>query len=210
MRRFLPLAAALLALPTLASAQVRGLPVINNGAGTGAGVGVALGLPNDEAGGGTALGAMAGLGVGPLRLTAAVSRSRPDNDATVWSQGATASLRVFGGPLVPFRVSLQGGAAIWDEGAIDGLHIPISLGFAATIPNPAFAIRPWIAPRIDFVRTEINQVSPDGTVSDFAISGGIELGFITGLSVHVAYDRVFAEGGSPSILSFGVGYALGR
>ena len=210
MRRLLPLAALVVALPTLAAAQVRGLPVINNGAGTGAGVGLQLGLPNDAAGGGSAIGAVGGVGMGPLGLSAAISRSRPDNDATVWSQGAALSLRVFGGPLVPFRVTVQGGAAIWEEGAIDGLHIPLSVGFAATIPNPAFAIRPWIAPRLDLVRTEINGVSPDGTVSEFAVSGGIELGFITGLSVHVAYDRVFADGPTPSILSFGVGFALGR
>ena len=146
--------------------------------------------------------------MGPLGLTAAVSRSTPDNGATVWSQGAALSLRLFGGPLVPFRVTLQGGAAIWDEGAIDGLHVPLSVGFAATIPNPLFAIRPWIAPRIDLVRTELNGVS-DGTVSEFGISGGIELGFITGLAIRVAYDRILTDD-SPSILSFGVGFALGR
>jgi hypothetical protein len=200
--------AALLVLPALASAQVRGLPVVNNGAASGVGIGAEIGLPNDEAGGGTTLGASAGLGMGPLGLTAAVSRSTPDNGATVWSQGAALSLRLFGGPLVPFRVTLQGGAAIWDEGAIDGLHVPLSVGFAATIPNPLFAIRPWIAPRIDLVRTELNGVS-DGTVSEFGISGGIELGFITGLAIRVAYDRILTDD-SPSILSFGVGFALGR
>lgn len=210
MRQLLAAAVLAVSVPGLAAGQVRGLPVINDGAGTGAEVGVALGLPNDAAGGGTTLGAVAGIGVGPLGVSAAVSRGTPDNGATVWSQGGSLSLRLFGGPLVPLKVTLQGGAGFWEEGAIDGLHIPISIGLAATIPNPAFAIRPWIAPRIDLVRRELNGVSPDGTVSDFAVSGGIELGFLTGLSLHVAYDRVFAEGSSPSILSFGVGLALGR
>jgi hypothetical protein len=208
MRIRLLLAVAL--TPGLVAAQVRGLPVVNNGAGSGVGVGVEIGRPNDVAGGGTTLGASAGFGMGPLAASAAVSRSKPDNGSTVWSQGAALSMRLFGGPLVPFRVTLQGGAATWSEGAIDGLHVPLSVGFAATIPNPAFAIRPWLAPRIDFARTSINGVSPDGTESNFAISGGIELGFITGLAVRVAYDRILTEGDSPSIISFGLGFALGR
>jgi hypothetical protein len=46
--------------------------------------------------------------------------------------------------------------------------------------------------------------------TNFAISGGIELGLINGISIHAAYDRVFADHGlKPSVFSFGLGYSLG-
>ena len=200
--------ALLLAAPAGLGAQVLGIPVVNNGFTTGMSIAADVGLANDAAGGGTALGGHVTLGSGILGLTASVSRSSPDVGEAVWSTGGAASLRVFGGPLVPFRVTAQAGAAVWDTGPRTRiLHVPISLGLSATIPNPAFAIRPWLAPRIDIARTTVSGVGE--TATELGISGGIELGFINGLRVRAAYDRLLA-GDDPAVLAFGLGYAFGR
>ena len=199
---------AALALPASLAAQALGMPVVNNGYVTGMTVAGDVGLPNDAAGGGTALGASVTYGAGLVGLTASASRHDPDVGEAVWSSGIAATFRVFGGPLVPFRVTAQAGAGIWDPGPQTRvLHVPISLGLSATIPNPAFAIRPWVAPRFDLARTTVNGVGD--SESAFAVSGGIELGFINGLRLRAAYDRTFRTG-DPAVLAFGLGYAFGR
>lgn len=196
------------ALPLHLPAQVLGMPVVNNGFVTGATVAADVGFVNDAAGGGSALGGSVTYGAGLLGLTASVSRHDPDVGEAVWSSGAAATMRVFGGPLVPFRITAQAGAAVWDPGPRTRvLHVPISLGLSATIPNPAFAIRPWLAPRFDFARTTTDGVGDSETA--FAVSGGIELGFINGLRLRAAYDRTFGQG-DPAVLALGLGYAFGR
>ncbi len=204
--RFVPLAAALL-VPGLLAAQVRGVPVVNNGFSSGVSIAAEVGFANTAAGGGTAVAAHSAFGVGPLGLTASVSRSVPDVGKAIWAQGGAATFRIFGGPLVPFRVTAQAGAAVWDLGPeTRQVHVPLSLGLSATLPNPAFAIRPWLAPRFDLVRSTVNSVGSSET--NFAMSGGIELGFINGLRIRAAYDRIF-RGDHPGILAFGLGYSFG-
>ena len=189
------------------SAQVVGLPVVNNGIPTGITVAGDVGFANDAFGKGRTYGAQVGAGIGLLGLTASAASYAPEADGAedVTSYGAAATLRLFGGPLVPFRITLQGGAARYDVGEGTATRIPVGVGFAATIPNPAFAIRPWVAPRVD-----IQRIAGE-TSNDFAVSGGIELGFLNGLTVRASYDRIFADNDSrPSILAFGLGYAIGR
>jgi hypothetical protein len=94
------------------------------------------------------------------------------------------------------------GYSHWSEGTVGVSHIPVSIGLAATIPNPAFSIKPWIAPRLDATR------SLGKTDTHFGISGGIDLSMLSGLSLRAAYDRVSVNGGSPAILSFGIGYSM--
>lgn len=219
MRRLVPaLTVALLATATVgAGAQVLGLPVVNNGVPTGLAFAADVGFANDDAGKGTAIGASAALGIGLLGVTASVARFDPKNDDAITSGGVSATLRLFGGPLIPFRVLLQGGIAHWQQDlvSIEGgvtvktTRVPVSLGFAATIPNPAFAIKPWLAPRIDLVRTSRDGGMETGsdTRSDFAIAGGIDLSMLNGLTLRAAYDRTFRDGSKPSILSIGVGFA---
>lgn len=204
-RRGAALASALL-FPVVLAAQVRGMPVVNSGFGLGAGVAVDAGFANDAAGGGTTLAATATTGLGFLGVSAAVSRGTVD-DQTVWSPGVAVSLRVFGGPLVPLRVTLQGGAGQWNQGVVSTLHVPVSLGIAVVIPNPVFAIRPWLAPRIDYLTTSFGNSEHSAT--EFGVSGGIELGFLSGITVRAAYDRLFVDG-DPGILSVGLGVSLGR
>jgi len=202
-----PALALLWALPLAPlTAQVRGLPVVNSGFGVGASVGADVGFANDAAGTGTTVGANVATGVGILGISGAVSRGSVD-DKSIWSQGVAVSLRLFGGLLIPFRVTLQGGAAIWDEGIVDVMHVPVSLGLAAVIPNPAFAIRPWIAPRVDYLNTTFENSETSRT--ELGISGGIELGFLNGLTIRTAYDRLFVDG-DPGVFSVGLGFGIGR
>ncbi|HEV8600656.1 MAG TPA: outer membrane beta-barrel protein [Gemmatimonadales bacterium] len=202
------------------AAQVAGLPVRNAGVGTGIGISLDAGFPNADAGKGFALGATGALGLGPLGVTASLSRYDPKAAEAVWSAGGTANLKVFGGPLIPLSVTVQAGAGrtSQDTGApnfpvsIRTWHVPVGVGVALTIPNPVFAIKPWLAPRLDLARITIESDTPAETHTDtnFGISGGVDLGFLSGLSVRVMYDRVMAgDGVHPSVLSIGVGFRVG-
>lgn len=199
------LALALL-LPTLATAQVRGLPVINSGLVGGSGIAADIGFGNDAAGTGTTMGVTASAGMGFIGLSGSISRGTVDDNG-VWAQGGALSLRLFGGPMIPFRVTFQAGVGYWSQGVVETLHIPVSLGLAAVIPNPAFAIRPWLAPRID--HQSITFENSDVSRTEFGISGGIEIGFLNGLTIRSAYDRLFVEG-DPGMFSIGLGLSLGR
>jgi opacity protein-like surface antigen len=81
------------------------------------------------------------------------------------------------------------------------LHFPVGVGFALTIPNPVLAIKPWLAPRVDVVRTKIYGVSDTDT--KFALSGGVEFNLLSGLGLHAAYD--YRTGGSSHPGVFGIG-----
>jgi hypothetical protein len=198
-----------------ALAQVPGIPVYNAGVPRGIGIYGDVGFPNDEAGGGTAYAVTGRAGFGPLGATAILSSYNPDGpgDADL-SVGATLNYRVFGGPLVPLAVTLQGGIgyAKPESGALPAqdvteLRFPVGVGFTLTIPNPALALKPWLAPRLDIVR-----VSGDGfdaqTNTEFGLSGGIELNTLGGFGVHASYDAIFAEGGTPGVFGVGAHYTF--
>lgn len=202
-RRHLIAAAALtLALTAPLSAQVIGLPVVNNGVPLGLRVGADVGMANADYGKGTTIGASAGIGIGYFGVGAQIARYTPKVGESITAPGFNASMRLLGGPLVPFRVMALAGYSHWTLNSVGVTHIPVSLGLSATIPNPAFAIKPWIAPRLDMTRVA------GKSDSHFGISGGIDLSLLNGLTFRGAYDRVSVNGGSPSILSFGVGFSL--
>jgi hypothetical protein len=196
-----------------ANAQVRGIPVYNNGIPTGIAVYGDVGFPNEDAGKGTAFGVSGRAGFGPFGATAMLAMFNPegagDNDLSV---GATLNYKVFGGPLIPLSVTLQGGIGYSkpDIGLLPGdedeLRFPIGLGFALTIPNPMVAIQPWLAPRLDITRVSGGGLSE--TETDFGLSGGVELNLLGGFGLHAAYDRVFAEGGDPGVFGCGAHYAF--
>jgi hypothetical protein len=106
---------------------------------------------------------------------------------------------------------LQGGIGYTspDNGAFssnDITHFPIGVGLALTIPNPALAIKPWLAPRLDIVRTP----TTDGhqTDTNFGLSGGIELNLLNGFGAHASYDYVNGDGGNPGIFGIGGHYSF--
>jgi hypothetical protein len=193
-----------------ATAQVPGLPVYNQGVPRGIGIYGDLGFPNDAAGGGTAYGVTGRGGFGLFGATATLSSLNPDGPGgSDVSIGATLNYRLLGGPLVPLSATLQGGVSYSKPGQgflpdeeVTAYHFPIGVGFALIIPNPALAIRPWLAPRLDIgYRTSGVGSSTD---TNFGLSGGIELNLLNGFGIHAAYDRVFAKDVADQS-TFGVG-----
>lgn len=196
-----------------AQAQVRGLPVYNNGVPSGIALYGDVGFPDEEAGKGTAFGVSGRAGFGAFGATATLATFNPDsagdNDVSL---GATVNYKIFGAPLSPLAVTLQAGIAYAkpDVGLLPGdedeLRVPVGMGFALTIPNPMLAIQPWIAPRVDIVRLSGGGLSD--TQTNFGLGGGVELNMLNGFGVHAAYDRVFLDGGDPSVFGVGAHFAF--
>jgi hypothetical protein len=196
-----------------ANAQVRGIPVYNNGIPSGIGLYGDVGFPDSAAGEGTAFGVSGRAGFGNFGATAMLATFNPDgggdSDLTV---GATLNYKVFGAPLTPLSVTLQAGIGYSKPdlglfpGDEDELRLPVGLGFALTIPNPIVAIQPWLAPRVDITRVSGGGLSESET--SFGLSGGVELNLLNGFGVHAAYDRVYADGSDPGIFGFGAHYAF--
>lgn len=202
------LTGAMLTTPAPVTAQVLGLPVFNSGVTSGLGIMGDVGFPNDDAGLETTYGATATLGVGLVALSATVARTGIESTGEDFTTlGAAATLKVFGGPLIPLAVTLQGGVGYAEvaEG-VNTLHVPIGIGVALTIPSVAVAIKPWIAPRLDISRVSGDSVATAETESMFGISAGIDFNLINGLGFRAAYDLVDTEGGSPAVFSIGAGY----
>jgi hypothetical protein len=199
---------------TSAGAQVHGIPVYNSGIPTGIAVYGDIGFPNTHAGKGRALAASGRAGFGPFGATAILSTFNPEGPGdSELSVGGTLNYKIFGGPLIPLSVTLQGGigyskpdVGFLPSGEVNEFRFPIGVGFALTIPNPALAIKPWLAPRIDIVRQSGDGISE--TESNFGLGGGIELNLLSGFGVHAAYDRVFMDGGDPSVFGLGAHYTF--
>lgn len=198
-----------------AAAQVRGIPVYNAGVPRGIGIYGDVGFPNDEAGGGTGYAVTGRAGFGLFGATAILSAYNPggpgDSDLSV---GATLNYRVFGGPLVPLAVTLQGGIgyAKPEDGTLPDLDVtelrfPVGVGFALTIPNPVLAIKPWLAPRLDILRRSGEGLDAE-TDSEFGLSGGLELNTLGGFGLHATYDAVFADAGTPGVFGVGAHYTF--
>jgi hypothetical protein len=191
-------------------AQVAGMPVRNAGVGTGIGIAADIGFPNADYGKGIAVGATGAIGLGPLGVTGSVATWNPKGPgSSITSAGVTGNLKIFGGPLIPISVTLQAGAAHHKVSGESNWHVPVGVGLALTIPNPVFSIKPWLAPRVDVTRTKTTGGSSD-TDTNFGISGGVDLGFLSGLTIRAMYDRVSAGAGlKPSVLSLGLGFKVG-
>jgi opacity protein-like surface antigen len=211
-------AALSVGLSRAGAAQVRGIPVYNDGVATGITIAGEFGVPNKASGGGIAYGGSARLGLGPVGVTAMAVRSDPSGTGgNSVGVGATANLKLLGGPLIPLSVTLQGGAgyarnhtlALPGGGTsadpVTQWRFPVGVGIAMSIPNPALAIKPWIAPRVDIVRASAGGAT--ATDTEFAISGGIDFNLLSGLGVHTAYDWSRHDG--ITFGTFGVGLHFG-
>lgn len=202
---------------TAASAQVLGLPVYHAGVPTGLGLAADVGFPNDAAGGGMTYALTGAAGMGPVGVTATVGIRNPEGEGdNLTTLGGTANLKVFGGPLIPVKVSLQAGlgyvseeVALPDTDDLTYLHIPVGVSVQLSVPNPAFSLRPWIAPRLDMVRVSGGGLADAETESNFGISGGVEMNFINGLGLRAAADWVSTEAGDkPLVFGLGVQYGF--
>ena len=208
------LAAALAGMAPSAAAQVRGIPVYNAGIPRGIGIYGDVGFSNDDAGGGTAYGITGRAGLGVIGFTGTLASYDPEAADASITVGATVNYRVFGGPLVPLAVTLQGGVGYFspDNGspfdfADSELHFPVGVGFALTIPNPILAVRPWLAPRLDLTTRKIEGGDTD-TDANFALSGGLELNTLSGFGIQATYDAIFADGGTPGVFGIGAHYTF--
>lgn len=196
------------ALPARGTAQVTGLPVRNSGISSGLTIAGEVGFPSADYGKGTAFGGRGAVGFGPIGVSAVISSYNPKNGPTQTGLGGYLNLKVFGGPLVPFSVTLQGGAEYVKNSGARVIHAPIGLGIGLRIPNPALAIKPWIAPRLDVVRVSGSGITTT-TDENFGISGGVDFSLLGGLGFGVAYDRVWVGNGvKPSVLSVGASYSI--
>jgi hypothetical protein len=188
-------------------AQVTGLPVHNSGVSTGLTFGGEIGWPNADYDKGFAYGGRAAVGLGPLGVSAVLSKWSPDGAPSQTGVGGYLNLKVFGGPLIPLSVTLQGGGEYTTVNGTKIVHAPIGLGIAVKIPNPALAIKPWIAPRFDLVHVSGSGLG--STTKKFGISGGLDFSLLGGLGFGAAYDRTFLGNGvNPSIFSAGATYTL--
>lgn len=216
---FAAFAVASVAFAATASAQVAGLPVFNTGVGTGIGLNFDAGFPNADAGKGHTYALTGSAGLGPLGVTAIVASNKPQgaSSGTTWL-GATVNMKLFGGPLIPITVNAQVGAGFASLsglgfGGTDQkyLNVPVGIGIVANIPSPALSIKPWIAPRMQYIR--VNSTSASASSSSqtkFGLSAGVNLGLAMGLTIRAAYDTykydVAGTSFSPSTFSVGVGY----
>jgi hypothetical protein len=187
------------------SAQVAGLPVNNSGVPTGLGLYADVAFPNGAAGDGVAFAASARLGISKIGFTASIASFNPSGpDNTITSIGGSFNYKLIGGPLIPFSATFQGGIGYGKQSGAELWHVPLGVGFAVTIPNPALAIKPWIAPRVDLTHSP----APIGWDSNFGFSTGVEFNFLSGLGFQASYDRVFVKGSDPGIFAVGAHYGL--
>ncbi len=212
--------ATILALGTVAGprqvqAQLPGIPVYNMPVPSGFTLAADVGFPSNSTGLGTSFAATGALGAGPFGFSASVGGTKVESpaDKTEITIGGTANWKLFGGPLIPLAVNLQVGGSYWTvEGTPSiakkkNIHVPAGVSVVLTIPTPGLAIKPWIAPRVDYSRVE-----PEGgsavSSTDFAWSAGIDLGFLSGLGIHAAYDWLRRDGTTFSTIGVGGSYSL--
>ena len=212
---------AIVAGGSTVAGQAPGLPVRNAGISTGITIGLDLGWSRGVLVGAatreTALGfgASAAAGLGPLGASLGVVRFDPGGSAEseTWL-GGTANLQIFGGPLVPLKVTVSGGYARSnsDQGSSGPGDHPyratLGVGAALSIPIPVLAIVPWIAPRIEHSG---NRPAGGYGGTKGAISAGIDFRTLGGFVVRTAYD---SRAGWPtvsrtvSVVSLGVGFSF--
>lgn len=197
--------AALIALATPAAAQLNSLPVFHSpkgGTGLTISADVGRGL-NEESGENTAVAVRAAVGVSALTLEGGIGVVNPeltpgDRETEVQYMGK-AAFRLLGGALMPVSLSIQAGVGyLRRDRNISGvdvdlseLNIPIGLGFGLNVPTPGFSVEPWLAPRLSITRT-MDVVGTQGTGREtqagLGVSGGINIGILTGMGLHVAVD----------------------
>ncbi len=176
----------LVAGATVARAQLAGIPVyFNPRGGTGIGVAANLGFPDNNSGGGSAYGVAGSFGAGPVTLTGMAGAWSPKGYSAQTSFGADIAYRLFGGGMLPVAVGVQAGygsvkAPLVLGGTTTRTTIPVGIGLS--LDPPLFPLKPWIAPRVEFVSG--NGVS----ASSFRVSAGVNFNLLLGLGVHAAVD----------------------
>jgi opacity protein-like surface antigen len=189
-------------------AQLPGIPVYNTPIASGFTIGADVAFPSNSTGLGTSYAITGAFGTGLFGFTGSIGGTKVEAiNKTQVTVGGTANWKVFGGPLIPLAVNLQAGVAYW-EGALDSknLRVPVGVSAMLTIPSPGMAIKPWIAPRVDFSQVEVGGTTSDQT--EFAFSIGLDLAFLSGLGVRAAYDWMKSDGSTLSTIGVGLNYSF--
>jgi hypothetical protein len=194
-----------------AAAQWAGMPVWNSPkGGTGITINADLGVPNQDAGKGTAFGARGTLGLANLSVTAGVSTWKPDTfNESAASFGANAAFRVIGGSLLPVSLNLQLGAGTTGEITSGTSTLPkttniiAGVGLGVNVPTPGLSIDPYLS-----ITNRWHKPTGGSTDSNIGWTLGANLGFGM-LGLHVAYDsESFGGGVTSGILGIGAHVAL--
>lgn len=190
-----------------AAAQVAGIPYyVNPRGGTGFSVAGNLGFGDGD----KAYALTAGLGAGPLYITASAGQFNPDGPGDNLSTfGGTAGMKLFGGPLIPLTIGVQAGAGYYSSGSGTSerklVSIPVAVGVGLNLP--LFPLKPWIAPRVQFDRATNPSTTGSLTTNTtrMGISAGADFNLLLGLGFHAAVDYILEKDNSPSSTTFGVG-----
>lgn len=182
---------------------------MNAGFSRGFAVASMVGFNNESAGDGTGFVLAGTAGFRRVAVGAFVSgwSGSAFGPETVVARGATATVKLAGGPLVPVGVTLLTGAGYYspNSGATHW-RVPVGLGISWTIPQPVVALKFWVSPRLDYSR--IRTTAQTATATEFGLSGGVNLGFLNGFGLDVAVDRLFTQGfgAKPASVGLGVSY----
>ncbi len=211
MKRIAILVALVATAVTPVAAQWAGMPVWNNPkGGTGVTVNADLGIPNSDAGKGTAFGARATLGLVNLNITAGVTSWKPDgfNESTT-SVGGVAAFRVIGGSLLPIALNLQLGASSAGSITAGTTTLPktttviAGAGLGVNVPTPGLSIDPYVS-----ITNRWHKPSGGNTESNIGWTLGANLAFGM-LGLHVAYDSESYGGGrTDGVIGIGAHVAL--
>jgi len=197
-------AAATLATPVQAGAQLAGMPVWNSPkGGTGLTIAADYGSPDSSGGSGSTYAGRVVFGLGTLTLSATVGSRKPEGAASSTTEwGGTGAFRLIGGSLIPVSVNLQGGFATYKEASVTTTRGTAALGFAIDIPTPGVSIEPWIAPGLRLMH------SASQTDTQFGVAGGLTIGFGM-LGIHAAMDyENLAGGGHTTTLGIGAQFSI--
>jgi hypothetical protein len=209
-RMLMVIAAAAFAGGPLA-AQWQGMPAWNNPkGGTGVTINGDLGLPNSDAGKGTAFGARGTLGLANISLTAGITSWKPKGaSASTTSVGGVAQFRVIGGSLIPIALNIQLGASTAsaiNSGPVLSPKTTNALagaGLSVNLPTPGLSIEPYLS-----ISNRWHKPSGGSTESNIGWVIGANVGFGM-LGLHLAYDSEKLDNGSTAgVIGIGAHIAL--
>jgi hypothetical protein len=190
-----------------AAAQWAGMPVWNNPkGGTGVTINGDLGIPNGDAGKGTAFGARGTLGLANISLTAGVANWKPkgytDSHTSV---GGNAAFKVIGGSLIPVAINLQVGAASISAADLTPKTTRVTAGggVAVSVPTPGLSIEPYLSVTNRWYKA--SGVSGTNSNVGWTLGANVNFGM---LGVHLAYDSESDSGSTSGILALGAHVAL--
>lgn len=218
MRLWVLSSATALALAAPVAAQAPGLAIHGAGLPSGLHVAATAGLGGASSWPGEAftLGASLGYSRGRLGLVGTLGRIDFDGDLfeSSLTGGVRGVIRVFGGGLdIPLQVDAFAGYGRFDEPEPDCIdcskpwsrrgvqQAPAGLALTLNLSTPVVSIRPWLAPRVQLQTQVTGDVGRDELF--WGASAGIDLRFLGGLGLTVAWDKVEA---TDRIIGFGLTY----